>query len=108
MTEVGFEPTPPKRLDAETSEQLRTELNEIRQTLTESEHSFFRRVISTYYKSRGTETVDTVQKNDIKYYFLKGLRNQTVANLDPLFQTFRKFTGQSIPDSGEQIDFALC
>jgi len=69
-------------------ESRRQELDRLKQNKNESAHSFFRRVINVYYKSRGNDTIpntdtinDTDKQNDIKYHFLKGLRNEQVATL---------------------------
>jgi len=67
---------------------MRQELNNMKQTASESYLSFFRRVISVYYRARGTFQIpeidkisDSHEQSDIKYHFLQGLRNKQVRKL---------------------------
>ena len=68
--------------------QIRKELDNLKQRNEETYISFFRRVISTYLRSRDladtpniSSITDTAQRADIKYLYIKGLHNQKIRNL---------------------------
>ena len=77
-----------------TPEQLRLAFTTTRQAQDESCITFFRRVVSTYFRSRNQTTVpalsaisNTAEQDDIRFQYLSGLRNQHTANMLRTAQT---------------------